>query len=64
MVQPGAGLRLIAPTSPIKHVVMIVKENHVYDATFGLPSLNARTRTDDGMADCFDFTQAPLPPPA
>ncbi|HSP09332.1 MAG TPA: hypothetical protein VLU92_07025 [Candidatus Dormibacteraeota bacterium] len=55
---------MIAPTSPIKHVVMIVKENHVYDATFGLPSLNARTRTDDGMADCFDFTQAPLPPPA
>ena len=32
--------------------------------TFGLPSLNARTTADDGMADCFDFKQAPLPPPA
>jgi phospholipase C len=31
---------------------------------FGLPSLNARTAADDGMADCFDFAQAPLPPPA
>ena len=34
------------------------------EKTFGLPSLNARTGADDGMADCFDFTQAPLPPPA
>ncbi len=31
---------------------------------FGLPSLNARTGADDGMADCFDFKQKPLPPPA
>ena len=31
--------------------------------TFGLPSLNARTQASDGMEDCFDFTQAPLPPP-
>ena len=31
--------------------------------TFGLPSLNARTAAADGMKDCFDFTQAPLPPP-
>jgi len=31
---------------------------------FGLPSLNSRTSADDGMADCFDFTQAPLPPPS
>ena len=31
--------------------------------TFGLPSLNARTTAADGMADCFDFTQKPLPPP-
>jgi phospholipase C len=31
---------------------------------FGLPSLNARTSADNGMADCFDFAQAPLPPPA
>ena len=30
---------------------------------FGLLSLNARTTASDGMADCFDFTQAPLPPP-
>ncbi len=31
---------------------------------FGLPSLNARTAGADGMADCFDFKQKPLPPPA
>jgi phospholipase C len=30
---------------------------------FGLPSLNARTATADGMEDCFDLTQSPLPPP-
>jgi phospholipase C len=30
---------------------------------FGLPSLNARTAAADGMEDCFDFAQAPLPPP-
>jgi phospholipase C len=31
--------------------------------TFGLPSLNARTAAADGMEDCFDFAQSPLPPP-
>jgi phospholipase C len=31
--------------------------------TFGLPSLNARTKAADGMEDCFDFKQKPLPPP-
>ena len=30
---------------------------------FGLPSLNARTAAADGMEDCFDFTQLPLPAP-
>jgi phospholipase C len=33
------------------------------ETNFGLPSLNARTAAADGMADCFDFKQAPLPPP-
>ena len=33
------------------------------ERTFGLPHLNARTAADDGMEDCFDFTQAPLQPP-
>jgi hypothetical protein len=32
--------------------------------TFGLQPLNARTEGDDGMADCFDFDQHPLPAPA
>ncbi|HEX9486733.1 MAG TPA: alkaline phosphatase family protein, partial [Gemmatimonadales bacterium] len=32
--------------------------------TFGLPSLNARTGADDGMADCFHFQQKPLQSPA
>ncbi len=34
------------------------------EKSFGLPSLNARTAADDGMSDCFDFAQKPLPPPA
>ena len=34
------------------------------ETNFGLPSLNARTTASDGMADCFDLSQTPLPPPA
>ncbi len=34
------------------------------EATFGLAALNARDAASDDMSDCFDFTQAPLPPPA
>jgi len=30
---------------------------------FGLASVNNRTRAADGMEDCFDFRQKPLPPP-
>jgi len=30
---------------------------------FGLPALNARAAAADGMRDCFDFSQSPLPPP-
>jgi phospholipase C len=30
---------------------------------FGLDPLNDRTKSADGMEDCFDFTQPPLPPP-
>jgi phospholipase C len=33
------------------------------EVTFGLKSLNPRTAASDGMEDCFDFTQQPLPPP-
>ena len=33
------------------------------EKAFGLPSLNARTKAADGMEDCFDFAQQPLPPP-
>ncbi len=33
------------------------------EVNFGLPALNARTQAADGMADCFDFTESPLPPP-
>jgi len=32
-------------------------------AIVGLPPLNARTTAADGMEDCFDFEQKPLPPP-
>jgi phospholipase C len=34
------------------------------EKAFGLASLNARTAADDGMADCLDFKQKPLTPPA
>jgi phospholipase C len=34
------------------------------ETNFGLPSLNDRTAASDGMVDCFDLNQAPLPPPA
>jgi len=34
------------------------------ETTFGLPPLNQRITATDGMTDCFDFTQKPLPPPA
>jgi hypothetical protein len=30
---------------------------------FELPHVNQRTEAADGMEDCFDFGQAPLPPP-
>ena len=35
MVEPGPPLHLSANPSPIKHVVIIVKENHGYDNYFG-----------------------------
>jgi len=31
--------------------------------TFGLPPINRRDAASDGMADCFDLTRAPAPPP-
>ncbi len=34
------------------------------EKTFGLAPLNARDAAADDMSDCFDFTQAPLPPPS
>jgi phospholipase C len=34
------------------------------ETTFGLPALNKRDAASDDMADCFDFKQKPLPPPA
>jgi len=34
------------------------------ETTFGLPPINSRDQAADDMADCFDFTQKPLLPPA
>ena len=31
---------------------------------FALPALNSRVTSADGMADCFNFSQTPLPPPS
>jgi phospholipase C len=52
-----------------KGYVSKVQHSHVSliafcEKAFGLPSLNARTAASEAMADCFDFHQAPLPPPA
>jgi phospholipase C len=33
------------------------------EVTFGLKPLNARDKASDGMEDCFDLSQKPLPPP-
>jgi phospholipase C len=51
-----------------KRYISKVQHSHVSivrfcEKNFGLPSLNARTQAADGMEDCFDFTQSPLPPP-
>jgi phospholipase C len=33
------------------------------EKTFGVPAINARDRASDDMADCFDYSQNPLPAP-
>jgi phospholipase C len=33
------------------------------EVTFGLTPINARDSAADGMTDCFDFSQQPLPAP-
>ena len=67
-----------AGAGPIAHVVLIIKEKAGYisralhshvsllrfcETTFGLPTLNARDASADDMADCFDYSQRPAPPP-
>ncbi|MGA8923491.1 MAG: alkaline phosphatase family protein, partial [Candidatus Dormiibacterota bacterium] len=61
------GCLVLSPYAPQGYVSK-ARHSHVSlvrfcEDNFGLPSLNARTSGDDGMADCFDFTQTPLPPP-
>ncbi|GAC1691730.1 MAG: alkaline phosphatase family protein [Candidatus Dormibacteraceae bacterium] len=51
-----------------KGYISKAKHSHVSlikfcENNFGLPSLNTRTAASDGMEDCFDFKQTPLPPP-
>jgi phospholipase C len=53
----------MSASTPIQHVVIIVKENHGFETTFGLPPLNQRVSTTQDMTDCFDFKQQPSPPP-
>ena len=44
MVEPEKGLRLVAATTPIEHVVIIFKENHGFDNYFGqFPGANGMT---------------------
>ena len=68
VVQVGrVGCLVLSPYARRGHVSKI-QHSHVSlvrfcEVNFGLPSLNARTAASDGMEDCFDFAQAPLPPP-
>ncbi len=58
---------VLSPYARAAHVSS-VQHSHVSlvkfcEANFGLRPTSALTAAADGMADCFDFTQAPLPPP-
>ena len=63
---PRVGCLVISPYS--KKGLSNVFHSHVSlvkfcEVTFGLKPLNARDSASDDMSDCFDFNQAPLPPP-
>jgi phospholipase C len=63
---PRVGCLVLSPYA--KRGISKVFHSHVSivkfcERTFGLPPLNARDAASDDMADCFDFTQAPLAPP-
>lgn len=56
--------------SPYAKAGYISKQTHSHVSlvkfcvsNFGLTSWNARVQAADGMSDCFDFQQKPLPPP-
>jgi phospholipase C len=62
------GCLVLSPYARKGHVSKVL-HSHVSlvkfcETNFGLPSLNARTKAADGMADCFDLSQAPLLPPS
>ena len=64
---PRVGCLVISPYS--RRGISKVFHSHVSlvkfcETTFGLSALNARDAASDDMSDCFNFTQAPLPPPA
>jgi phospholipase C len=63
---PRVGCLVVSPYS--KRGISKVFHSHVSlvkfcETIFGLPPLNARDAAADDMSDCFNFTQAPLPPP-
>jgi phospholipase C len=63
---PRVGCLVISPYS--KRGISKVFHSHVSvvkfcEVTFGLKALNARDAASDDLSDCFDFQQAPLPPP-
>jgi len=64
---PRVGCLVVSPYS--KKGISKAFHSHVSivkfcETTFGIPPLNARDAASDAMADCFDFTQTPLPPPS
>jgi phospholipase C len=59
VLSPYARAGYVSKT-PHSHVSLV----KFVETTFGLPPINSRDHAADGMSDCFDFTQKPLPPPA
>jgi phospholipase C len=62
------GCIVLSPYAKRGHISKVL-HSHVSllkfcERTFALPSLNARTAKASDMADCFDFAQTPVPPPA
>src|SRR5438477_11722942 len=61
---PRARAAPVDPTTPIQHVVIILKENRSYDEYFGqFPNANGATQGKTSNGTLIDLTQHPTPDP-